>query len=65
MLPVTTANASPEPRPQPLGYALLVALFTSFPSTSSPYAPGVWGTAVVVVVVLVLLRSRKPRQHFA
>lgn len=64
MLAVATESASPEPRPQPLWHAMLVALFTAFPSTSSPYAPWVWG-AVVVVVVVLLLRPRKPRQRFA
>ena len=65
MLLMTTENASPEPRPQTLGHALLVALFTAFPSSSLPYAPWVWGAVVVVVVVMLLLRPRKLRHCFA
>ncbi|MCK7627616.1 hypothetical protein MUU72_31745 [Streptomyces sp. RS10V-4] len=62
---MTTEDASFEPRPQALWQALLVALFTAFPSASLPYGPWVWGCVVVVVIVMALLRLEKRRQRFA
>ncbi|MGM0345388.1 MULTISPECIES: hypothetical protein [Streptomyces] len=46
------------------GFTLAAAVITACPSTPTPYAPWVWGTAVVVVLVITLLgvaKQPKPR----